>query len=267
MHIFIGGIIPDEDMPRLREMGITKSLGAVMHDRPLTLDDYLASPVIATPLRKADACLVNDAGVAFVVTSVERARSLRRPPVVVAGVGFASKPLSQSQYFSQGDILRTAAVIFAEKGYHQASIRDIARATRVSLSGLYYYFQSKEELLFLIEDHALPVPPIERLHARVDLERFRPDVDPPFSNRCDMLYLNADLRPGPHLGGVARECVYDNLRSAVARRERPHAQKYQQPCQRAATACTARPPSTMNRAKWSAGSTSPNLICNSSVFS
>jgi len=51
-------------------------------------------------------------------------------------------------------ILRTAAVIFAEKGYHQASIRDIARATRVSLSGLYYYFQSKEELLFLIQDHA-----------------------------------------------------------------------------------------------------------------
>lgn len=51
-------------------------------------------------------------------------------------------------------ILRTAAQIFAEKGYHQASIRDIARATRVSLSGLYYYFQSKEELLFLIQDHA-----------------------------------------------------------------------------------------------------------------
>lgn len=51
-------------------------------------------------------------------------------------------------------ILRTAAAIFAEKGYHQASIRDIARATRVSLSGLYYYFSSKEELLFLIQDHA-----------------------------------------------------------------------------------------------------------------
>jgi TetR/AcrR family transcriptional regulator, cholesterol catabolism regulator len=51
-------------------------------------------------------------------------------------------------------ILRTAAQVFAEKGYHQASIRDIARATRVSLSGLYYYFKSKEELLFLIQDHA-----------------------------------------------------------------------------------------------------------------
>jgi AcrR family transcriptional regulator len=51
-------------------------------------------------------------------------------------------------------ILRTAAAIFAEKGYHQASIRDIARATGVSLSGLYYYFNSKEELLFLIQDHS-----------------------------------------------------------------------------------------------------------------
>lgn len=51
-------------------------------------------------------------------------------------------------------ILRTAATIFAEKGYHQASIRDIARGTGVSLSGLYYYFKSKEELLFLIQDHA-----------------------------------------------------------------------------------------------------------------
>jgi AcrR family transcriptional regulator len=51
-------------------------------------------------------------------------------------------------------ILKTAAEIFADKGYHQASIRDIARETKVSLSGLYYYFDSKEELLFLIQDHA-----------------------------------------------------------------------------------------------------------------
>ncbi len=49
-------------------------------------------------------------------------------------------------------ILRTAAGVFAKKGYHQASIRDISRATGVSLSGLYYYFDSKEELLFLIQD-------------------------------------------------------------------------------------------------------------------
>ena len=54
-----------------------------------------------------------------------------------------------------GSILSAAAQIFSAKGYHNASIRDIARATEVSLSGLYYYFQSKEELLYLIQDHAL----------------------------------------------------------------------------------------------------------------
>ena len=72
-------------------------------------------------------------------------------------------------------ILRRAASIFAEKGYHQASIRDIARATRVSLSGLYYYFQSKEELLFLIQDHALStlLDNLERLATEVHDPRER----------------------------------------------------------------------------------------------
>ena len=74
-------------------------------------------------------------------------------------------------------ILRTAARIFAEKGYHQASIRDIARETGVSLSGLYYYFDSKEELLFLIQDHAFGtlLANVERLLQGVDepLRRLR----------------------------------------------------------------------------------------------
>jgi TetR/AcrR family transcriptional regulator, cholesterol catabolism regulator len=51
-------------------------------------------------------------------------------------------------------ILRRAAAVFCHRGYHQASIRDIARATGVSLAGLYYYFSSKEELLYLIQRHA-----------------------------------------------------------------------------------------------------------------
>jgi len=50
-------------------------------------------------------------------------------------------------------ILRAAARIFAEKSYHSTSMRDISRATGVSLAGLYHYCKSKEELLFLIQDH------------------------------------------------------------------------------------------------------------------
>src|SRR5262249_16663369 len=50
-------------------------------------------------------------------------------------------------------VLKTSAAVFAEKGYHSTSMRDISRATKMSLSGLYYYFKSKEELLFLIQDY------------------------------------------------------------------------------------------------------------------
>ena len=50
-------------------------------------------------------------------------------------------------------ILRQSAEVFSERGFHQASIRDISAATTVSLSGLYYYFKSKDELLFLIQRH------------------------------------------------------------------------------------------------------------------
>jgi len=50
-------------------------------------------------------------------------------------------------------ILRASAQIFAEKSYHSTSMRDISRATGVSLAGLYHYCKSKEELLFLIQDH------------------------------------------------------------------------------------------------------------------
>lgn len=49
-------------------------------------------------------------------------------------------------------VLKTAAKIFAEKGFHHTSVRDISRATKMSLAGLYYYFTTKEELLYLIQE-------------------------------------------------------------------------------------------------------------------
>jgi AcrR family transcriptional regulator len=48
-------------------------------------------------------------------------------------------------------ILVHATNVFHEKGYAAASMRDLSRASGVSLSGLYHYFESKEELLYLIQ--------------------------------------------------------------------------------------------------------------------
>lgn len=51
-----------------------------------SIDEVMASRLIADPLRQRDCCLVTDAGGAFILTTAERARSLRRPPVHVLGI-------------------------------------------------------------------------------------------------------------------------------------------------------------------------------------
>lgn len=52
------------------------------------------------------------------------------------------------------DILERATHLFAQQGYHNTSIRDLSRDMDISLAGLYYYFETKEELLFLISKHS-----------------------------------------------------------------------------------------------------------------
>lgn len=52
-------------------------------------------------------------------------------------------------------IIQAALEIFSRRGYHQASIREIARTADLSLAGLYHYVRGKDELLFLVLDHYL----------------------------------------------------------------------------------------------------------------
>jgi AcrR family transcriptional regulator len=66
-----------------------------------------------------------------------------------------------------GQILDHATEVFCLKGYEGASMRDLSRATGMSLAGLYYYFQSKERLLFLIQKHTFTTI-LEKLKARLE---------------------------------------------------------------------------------------------------
>ena len=52
-----------------------------------------------------------------------------------------------------GQILEHATDMFCSKGYEGASMRDLSRASGISLAGLYHYCESKERLLFLIQKH------------------------------------------------------------------------------------------------------------------
>jgi AcrR family transcriptional regulator len=75
-----------------------------------------------------------------------------------AGVPLDGRPVphaAESHFDRQlARLLKHAAHIFCEKGYEGASMRDLSRATGLSLAGLYHYFESKEELLYLIQKHA-----------------------------------------------------------------------------------------------------------------
>ncbi|MBX9749232.1 MAG: hypothetical protein K5Q68_06410, partial [Roseococcus sp.] len=58
---------------------------AVMHGKPITLEDHASARPICEPLKLLDYCLINDGGVAWIMTSAERARDMKRPPVLLSG--------------------------------------------------------------------------------------------------------------------------------------------------------------------------------------
>lgn len=78
-----------------------------------------------------------------------------------------STPLPQTRFDQRlSQILVHATDVFDEKGYAGASMRDLSRASGMSLAGLYYYFESKEKLLYLIQRHTFTTI-LERLRSRL----------------------------------------------------------------------------------------------------
>jgi acetyl-CoA acetyltransferase len=96
----------------LATIAVTQRQSALLNPRsqvkkPMTYDDYLAARVVSDPLRVPDCCLITDGAAAFVMTSLERARDLPKPPVRVLGTGFGSEPVNGDDAFTQpGGLMR-----------------------------------------------------------------------------------------------------------------------------------------------------------------
>lgn len=124
-------------------------------------------------------------------------------------------------------VLQRAAEVFAERGFHRASIRELARATGMSLAGHYYYFQSKNEALFRICDHVLRLiletfeerakgldDPLERLrllvftHLEISLSHMR---------QMKVLSHEAESLRGEYLAKIrqTKKRYYDSLLSVL----------------------------------------------------
>ncbi|MEV4113947.1 acetyl-CoA acetyltransferase [Nonomuraea sp. NPDC049695] len=107
------------------QLAVTQRANAAKNPRalmrtPITLDDYLASRWIAEPFRLLDCCLETDGACAVVVTTAERARSLRRTPVLVSAAAWGGGTTHLSD--PSADPTVTAAAALAPRLYAQAGL-------------------------------------------------------------------------------------------------------------------------------------------------
>src|SRR5882762_3718196 len=80
----------------------------------------------------------------------------------------SASPVSDARFHRRlGEVLSHATEVFCEKGYEGASMRDLSRASGMSLAGLYHYFGSKERLLYLIQKHTFTTI-LKQLTTRLD---------------------------------------------------------------------------------------------------
>lgn len=118
------GVKPDEFAPvaLAARAWATLTPGAQKSD-PIGPEDYFASPMVSTPLRTLDCCLISDGAAAYVVTSIDRARDLPQPPVVVAGVGVSSLDITLTSIFSQKpDVMSLGSALSGPTAYRAAGI-------------------------------------------------------------------------------------------------------------------------------------------------
>ena len=92
--------------------------------RPITLEDYLNSRWVVEPFRLLDCCLETDGAVAVLVTSAERARDLRRTPILISGASWGA---GQTLYSNRVDPTETAAAQMAPRLFEMAGVgpRDV----------------------------------------------------------------------------------------------------------------------------------------------
>ena len=94
---------------------------AVMHGKPMTLDDYMASPMLADPYRFFDCCLETDGGAAVVVTSAERARDMATQPVRILAAA-CGQPYPADEITNRRDIFKTGLTIAAPEAFGKAGL-------------------------------------------------------------------------------------------------------------------------------------------------
>jgi acetyl-CoA acetyltransferase len=92
---------------------------AAWEKKPLTVDEVLSARMVSYPFTVRDCCLVTDGGGAVIMTTAERARSLKKPPVYVLGCGQA---ITHANISSMPDLTVTGALQSGRAAYEMARL-------------------------------------------------------------------------------------------------------------------------------------------------
>jgi TetR/AcrR family transcriptional regulator, cholesterol catabolism regulator len=141
---------------------------------------------------------------------------------------------------SRQEILRTAARLFQQRGYDATSMNDVAAALKLSKGGLYHHFQSKDEILFEIMNHAMEltqerviapvrsiVGPEERLRALIRLH-LEVVLSPRDREITVMLHENHPLPPALRKRINARKKEYIHFVESLVAEVQKEAQRHRQ---------------------------------------
>jgi acetyl-CoA acetyltransferase len=124
-HMFEFGTTPEQlatVAATIRNHG-TVNPAAVMYGKgPYTVQDVLASRMVASPLHLLDVCMVAQGGAAIVITDAERARDLRHPPVGILG---ASSEMRQGQWSGNAryEDIRQVGADAVERAFGMAGLK------------------------------------------------------------------------------------------------------------------------------------------------
>lgn len=94
---------------------------AVMRGRPMTIEDYMASPYVSAPYRLFDCCLETDAGAALIVTTAERAKDMKRKPVYIMGIA-EGHPYPADDITNRKDVFTVGLTHAAPIAYEMAGV-------------------------------------------------------------------------------------------------------------------------------------------------
>jgi acetyl-CoA acetyltransferase len=113
---------------------------------PLSIDDYLAAPYITEPLRLFDYCLINDGGVALILTTRDRASRSTQPVVTIAGLGRAEEKRAATS-------LRPRLINFYHEGHRlvREQVYDSAGVDIADIDALGVYDSFSCHVLYALE--------------------------------------------------------------------------------------------------------------------